>query len=550
MSTIKQFNRTAIKKNHPLLSSIKSIIETAFYGNNVVPISLVSDAYHLARKSPSVIVTDLPVEGALALDLPEDAKILVHNDGAIVGRTAAARRVIGQPGVDEKKYSALLREAIFEGTKKHFYRGDVVVGLNENFMVAAHLLVPIGYEANFYAYLLNFQPFNATYQQRYQQSQPYNENDLYVYCDPDWRHPDYPIGLTLFDPTRNVAAILGLRYFGELKKATLTLAWATAHRNGYLACHGGVKQFQLANKTYTMATYGLSGSGKSTITLASHGQKYHVTVLHDDAFIIDQETGATTALEPTYFDKTQDYPMDSEQVKYLLTCQNVGVTLDEHHQKVLVTEDIRNNNGRAMKSRFATPNRVDHLTQSLDAVYWIMKDESLPPVIRIDDPMLAAVFGATLATQRSSAENVADHVDLQALVIEPFANPFRCYPLAEDYLHFKQLFTKQKTTCYILNTGSFNGYNIPPNVTLEMIEKIIDETAVFIPFGPVKGLSYSPVPRYQPDFDSPVYRQQFITAMKRRLAFIQEMNTKNNGYDALPEETMVRIQQILLELTT
>ena len=83
-----------------------------------------------------------------------------------------------------------------------------------------------------------------------------------------------------------------------------------------------------------------------------------------------------------------------------------------------------------------------------------------------------------------------------------------------------------------------------------MIEKIIDETAVFTPFGPVKGLSYSPVPCYQPDFDSPVYRQQFITAMKRRLAFIQEMNTKNNGYDALPEETMVRIQQILLELTT
>ena len=86
MSTIKQFNRTAIKKNHPLLSSIKSIIETAFYGNNVMPISLVSDAYHLALKSPSVIVTDLPVDGALALDLPEDAKILVHNDGAIVDR--------------------------------------------------------------------------------------------------------------------------------------------------------------------------------------------------------------------------------------------------------------------------------------------------------------------------------------------------------------------------------------------------------------------------------------------------------------------------------
>lgn len=39
-------------------------------------------------------------------------------------------------------------------------------------------------------------------------------------------------------------AILGLNYFGELKKATLTLAWGTAARNGYVSCHGGLKIYQ------------------------------------------------------------------------------------------------------------------------------------------------------------------------------------------------------------------------------------------------------------------------------------------------------------------
>jgi len=87
-----------------------------------------------------------------------------------------------------------------------------------------------------------------------------------LYADPDWSHPDFPYGLSLFDPEHNVAAVLGLNYFGELKKATLTLAWATAHRNGFVACHGGMKQYQLPNRTFTMAAFGLSGSGKSTIT--------------------------------------------------------------------------------------------------------------------------------------------------------------------------------------------------------------------------------------------------------------------------------------------
>lgn len=79
------------------------------------------------------------------------------------------------------------------------------------------------------------------------------------------------------------------------------------------------------------------------------------------------------------------------------------MTTNEMQEKIIITQDIRNGNGRTVKSRFVTPNRVDHLAEPIDAVFWIMKDDSLPPVLRIDDPTLATAFGATLATKRSSA---------------------------------------------------------------------------------------------------------------------------------------------------
>ena len=44
----------------------------------------------------------------------------------------------------------------------------------------------------------------------------------------------------------NCAAILGMKYFGEHKKGTLTMAWALANRNGYASCHGGQKEWLIA----------------------------------------------------------------------------------------------------------------------------------------------------------------------------------------------------------------------------------------------------------------------------------------------------------------
>ena len=60
MSTRRVWKQSEIKTN-PLFSKMRSTIETAFYGNNVTPITSVAQAYQLATEEPGVIVLDMSV---------------------------------------------------------------------------------------------------------------------------------------------------------------------------------------------------------------------------------------------------------------------------------------------------------------------------------------------------------------------------------------------------------------------------------------------------------------------------------------------------------
>ena len=528
---------------------IRSIIETAFYGNNVVKVKDPSEAYWLAKNSPGAIeLTGMPVYRPTELDLPEDAKVMLLNDGAVYGRCAAARRIVGYHDVSVPEYATLLREAVYMARFRKFYSAQTVIGLEEDFMVRANLMAPIGFENSVYNWMLNFQHINDEYRERYSNSRPLpNDGDIFVFFDPEWTHPDYPLGLAFFSPEQNCAAILGMRYFGELKKGTLTLAWGVGARNGYAACHGGLKRYRLrdgSDKKYVMAVFGLSGSGKSTLTHAKHNDKYDVTVLHDDAVVINVKEKYAIALEPAYFDKMQDYPMGCEDNKFLLTLQNCGAVVDGEGKLFVVSEDIRNGNGRAVKSKFWSPNRIDRIDEPLDAIFWLMKDPTIPPVLKITGHSLASVMGATLATRRTSAERLAPGVDPDALVIESYANPFRTYPLAMDYIRFRALF-EDGVECYILNTGSFMDKKVEKHTTLKILEDIVEGTAKFSSFGGIPGMEVLNIPGFDIDFRNWTFKQQFMNRMSDRLEFIKSRQKELGGIDALPPDAQNAVQAII-----
>ena len=548
MSTITKYNINDINSNNKNFNSIRSTIETNFYGNNVVNVNSVSEAYKLAYNSPVTIVTDIPVYRPEEIGLDFNTKVLLFNDGATTGRYAKAKVIIGESGISIKDYSSIARDAVYQSRYKKLYHAQCAIGLHEDFIVRAHLLIPENHENIMYSWLLNFQSLTQEYVKMCLNSKEYPEGDIYVFSDPDYVPESHQDGLALFDSEHNCAMLLGMKYFGEHKKGTLTLAWTIANRNGFVSCHGGMKRYNFPDKSkYTIGVFGLSGSGKSTLTHARHGGKYDITILHDDAYVISTENGSSVALEPSYFDKTQDYPTNHPANKYLLTVQNCGVTLDEEGNKVIVTEDIRNGNGRAVKSRLWTENRVDKIDEHVDSIAWLMKDETMPPVIKITDPILASVMGATLATKRTTAERLAKDVNKDALVIEPYANPFRTYQLADDYDKFKKLFEKENVDCYIINTGYFIDKKVPKEVTLKLLEDIVTSKAEFKPLGNFSVIEYAEIEGFEPKFDKE-YKDMWISSIEYRKDYLKEMETFKGGKDILPKEALEVLEKLEKEL--
>lgn len=546
MATIDFFTDSEELKN--ITSNVRATITAPFFGNNVKTIKNVEEAYLLAKCSPGTVeLTGMPVFKPEKIGLPRGANQLLFNDGTVVGRCAAARKIVGESGCDVAKLLPIIREAIYQTRNKIMYKAETVVGLDKDFMVKAHLLIPKEFSNNLYSWMLNFQYLTNQYIKMYKKSRKIAEGDIYVFSDPDWTHPDFPYGLTFFDPKHNCAAILGMRYFGEHKKGTLTLAWGAAARNGYASCHGGMKRYNLGNKSFQAAVFGLSGSGKSTITHAKHDNKYNITVLHDDAFIINVHDKYSIALEPAYFDKTQDYPIGCDDNKYIITQQNNGVIQDKNGKLYSIPEDIRNGNGRAVKSKLWSPNRVDRVDEPINAIFWLMKDPTLPPVLKLSGASLGSAMGATLATKRSSAERLAEGVDPNALVVEPYANPFRVYPLEMDYLRFKQLI-EDGVDCYILNTGDFMGKKIAKEVTLNIIESIVDGKAQFEKWSNFSDIDIMKIEGFDADFDNFEYREEFRRRMQDRVNFVKLRDVEKAGMDKLPEDALEALQNVISQI--
>ncbi|MBU0680820.1 MAG: phosphoenolpyruvate carboxykinase (ATP) [Proteobacteria bacterium] len=481
------------------LSPWRAIIETGLHANSVHKTSM-TELYNLARRQPEVVATSHPMYNPGRFGLPEDAVVLVSNDGSVVGRTARARLLVRTFAKNQSDtIQALLREAVYQFNKRPALHLEGVIGLHADFMIKAHLLSPVTDAKNMLDWGINFCPFITPWSDMYDQSRVIREPDIIAFADPDWRHPDYPHGCVIIDEMSNCIAILGLRYFGERKKGTLTLAWTIGVRHNMVACHGGIKKI---GDLPPVAVFGLSGSGKSSITNSLDHEgllraEEKVTVIHDDAFLIDLERDFSVALEPSLFDKTDAVIFDDPQLEYFYSAQNVGVMAMPDGSKRIVAQDVRNSNGRCLKSRDMF-RHAGHC-QRPGTLIWLQKDTSLPPISKVMSSSLAVAMGASLSTMRAKGVENVDARELQKLVIEPFANPFRVHSLLEDCEQFRQLF-KMGCECYIMNTHAFGMgddlENIPKELSLAIVTALVRGQIQWREWRTFKGLL---VPKNGPD---------------------------------------------------
>ena len=150
-------------------------------------------------------------------------------------------------------------------------------------------------------------------------------------------------------------------------------------------------------------------------------------------------------------------------------------------------------------------------------------------------------------TDKGGIQNLPKGFDMNTLVIEPFADPFRAYPVGGDYGDFKELFTKRGAECYVLNTDAFCGKNIPKELTLEIIEKLVDDTDQWQAFGDFAGVSYMPLADYPVDLDFAEYKHNLRARMQDRLDWLNMYNGEHPK-TPLPEEAKECLEKIVSEL--
>lgn len=438
------------------MSPIRAIAETLMNSHLVRKIDI-REAYEMAKNQPGVTVTDLPMypEFVKLHNLPADAKVLNDCHGNIIGRTAKARRFYHRLNSSQKnKLEGDFREAVWQMQHYPLIKAEAILGMDQDLMIKATFITTESDVVNVYNWLLNFAPYEQL-EAQYEASPELPIQDVILIafnewtCDDDFYNNVGAPQLALVDEKHNVIVNLGMRYFGERKKGTLTLAWTSGIRIGMAACHGGIKEidFGTCKDSYyhkfgkrSIAFYGLSGTGKSSHTNSHDNggtlpEGFSKVVLHDDAFQIDLENKLCRVWEPTLFDKTDSRPIDHPDWKYALGVMNHAV-LNIDGKRLPVGQDLRNSNGRALLDRSLLGKYVNRCAFP-KALVWLMKDSVLPPVLKLKDKHLAIAMGAALMTQRNRAENVKEE-ELNKLVFEPFANPFRVYELYRDveaFLH-------------------------------------------------------------------------------------------------------------------
>lgn len=116
----------------------------------------------------------------------------------------------------------------------------------------------------------------------------------------------------------------------------------------------------------------------------------------------------------------------------------------------------------------------------------------------------------------------------------------------EDYLKFKYLFENKDVDCYVINTGSFVDKDVKKEVTIEAIEKIVEDRAKFKAFGYLEDMEYLDFEGFNPDFDKADYDELLKNSIKIRIDYLKRMMVEREGVDALPVETINALEKFLI----
>lgn len=307
--------------------------------------------------------------------------------------------------------------------------------------------------------------------------------------DPDFISvyvPEWPELIILAYPEEGVTYILGTDYFGEAKKSFLRQAmYRFKVEAGGLGFHAGSKILRVIDQEGKLAElgfimFGLSGTGKTTLTIHDHGLSGEegTIIRQDDVVLMDAE-GHCHGTENGFFIKTEGLD-EGQRVLY-----NAATEPRASFENVMVHEDGSidfdnvelTSNGRGVVPRRdveGTDDIID-LPKAHRVIFITRRDDIIPPVAKLDPVQAAAYFmlGESIET------SAGDPTKAGQSKREVGTNPFIVGPEAEEGNRFLAILrANPDMECFLLNTGSvgakgdFAGEKITISATTDIMKAL------------------------------------------------------------------------------
>jgi phosphoenolpyruvate carboxykinase (ATP) len=307
---------------------------------------------------------------------------------------------------------------------------------------------------------------------------PEKTDDIITVAIPDW-----PERKVLVDAKNYITYVFGTDYAGEIKKSFLRLGmWYVKQKKECLGLHAGSKVLKVKNQQGDLIEkgaifFGLSGTGKSTLTCHDHNlaKPEGVTIRQDDVIFLNRQ-GSCYGSENNFYIKTEGLEPKYQPVMYQAfssknaLLDNVAVTKEG---TVLLEDVSRTTNGRAVVCRKDMEDTDDSIDlPKVHMVFFITRREDIiPPIAKLTPKQAAAFFmlGESIETSAGDPEKAGQSKR------EVGTNPFIVGSKGkEGTLFFEMISNMKDVECFLLNTGKVGGINgkkISVKDTVEIIQK-------------------------------------------------------------------------------
>jgi phosphoenolpyruvate carboxykinase (ATP) len=273
--------------------------------------------------------------------------------------------------------------------------------------------------------------------------------------------PEWPERVIFCDPPAGITYILGSDYFGECKKSFLRKAMYLAKKRGFLGFHAGSKELKVRDrhgvlKKVGFILFGLSGTGKTTLTMHDHGLGgvEGVAIRQDDVLIMNP-AGYCYGTENGFYIKTEGLDASQCVLYRAAVSPNAifeNVCVDDRGR--LVFDDCAlTGNGRGVILRsdvLGTDDRID-LDKAHRIIFITRRDDVVPPLARLNAEQAAAFFmlGESIETSAGDPAKAGEPKR------EVGTNPFIIGPESEEGNRLLEILNANPDIeCYLLNTGS------------------------------------------------------------------------------------------------